>query len=188
MLLVAPIGRSVGTEEKFGAAHRQMLAYGLVPDVLADRNTDGHALDDDRFGQRSWAEIALLIKDVVIGQLALEPHRRDLPIFRHHYRIVQPVAVLPDGGEDHHDIGAIRISRQLPRSVHSVLDELRLEQQIIGKVARQEQFGKHEDVRARSLGIRQCLPGQLQVPLKVPHLRVELGERDSELVGHDENA
>ena len=56
-----------------------MRADHFLPDVLADRNTQFHALELDRLGHGSGREDPLLVEGPVVGELALQRAADDLP-------------------------------------------------------------------------------------------------------------
>ena len=104
VLLVGPIGRTIGAKENFGAFAHEMFADPGMPDVFADRDADRDALDGDRERQWTGGEIALFEEDVGIGQFALEAERGDLALFADENGIVEAGLVVPDGGENEDDI------------------------------------------------------------------------------------
>ena len=68
--------------------------------------------------------------------------------------------------------------------VHGVFDEARLEEQILGEVAREEQLRQHEDVGLRIGGLLQGVGRELEIGRKRSNLGVELRQGDAEPVGH----
>ena len=137
----------------------ERLADRLMPHVLADRHTHRQSLDRHGFRQVTRGEIALLIENVVIGQFDLVSPVDDGPVFGQDNTVVELAVSAPDGRQQDRDVQPPGRARQRPRSLHRLSHELALEQQIFGEVPRQVEFGEHQDVRTRRLGLLQRLAG-----------------------------
>ncbi len=184
VLLVAPVGRTVGTEQDARAVVDQVLADLGVPDVLADRHADRDNLDGERLGQRPGGEIALFEEHVVIGELALEARSDHFPVLGQQHGIVQGVALPPDRRQQQADSGAAGRLRKGVRSLDGIGDELRLEQQVLREVPGQEQLGQQQDVCLRGNCLGQRLAAEFQIGGQRPDLGVELRQRDAKSIGH----
>ena len=116
----------------------------------------------------------------------LEADRPDLALFGQHRGVAQrPVVFPPHGGKDEADGLVARFGHQLMRRREGVLNEARLEQQVLGKVARQEQLGKHDDVGAGAHRLRDRLAGKPEIVRERPDMRVELRQGYAKSIGHE---
>ena len=62
----------------------------------------------------------------------------------------------------------------------------RLEEEVLGRVARDRQLREHAEIRPRLLGQSECSEDPIDVALEITHHGVELRERQPQ-VGHDES-
>ena len=184
MLLVGPVGRAIGTQQKLGTALGEVVRHRLVPDVLTDRHADGDALDVQRLGQRPGLEIALLVEHIVIGQFALETARNDLAILGKQYCIVERMTLAPDRRDDQADGTARRCGDERVGRIDGVDHKPRPKEQVLREVAGEEQLGQHQDVGTRRVGLRQRLAGELQIAREIPDFGIELGKCDAKVVDH----
>ena len=154
-----------------------------APDVLADRHADAHAAKDDRPRRRAGREHPLLVEHAVIGQVDLEAHRLDPPAVEQRHGVVE-LAVLDPGQADQHRRPAVGgLARQLLAGRAAGLLKGRLQHQILGRIAGEEEFGRHHDVGAERRGLRARLAQPVAIALDIADDRGNLGERDDEAVG-----
>ncbi len=74
-LLVQFVRRSVDDDEKLGAVGARELGRLRLPDVLANQHSDPESLAIDHRGLRAGLEIALLVEDLIVGELGLPVDR-----------------------------------------------------------------------------------------------------------------
>ena len=125
-----------------------LVVAPIGPGILADRQAEPHAAEVDRAGHRSRREHALLVEHAVVRQVDLETDGLDAAAGEQRIGIVE-LAVLDPGRADEHRRAAVAgLARQtLDGGAASGL-ERRLEHQILGRVAGDEQLGKSDDVGA----------------------------------------
>ena len=145
--LPAVVGRRREVHDHLGAGEG-LVGGGRpgLPDVLADREPDRHAvqLEGRRLGPR--LEVALLVEDAVVRQVHLAVDRRDLPVGEHRRGVVDVVG--PLGEADEGDDAPAR-SRRAPRSAaRRRAEEVGLQQQVLGRVAGERELGEHHELRA----------------------------------------
>ena len=181
--LALPIGRAVGRDENFGTGLGQAFADLLVPDVLADRQTEPHAAEADGAGQRADVEDAQLVEDAVIGELDLVAQRLDLAAVDERDGVVALVLARPRRADDdaRAAIGGLG-GQRLDRPAAGVL-EGRLENEVFRRIAGDEQLGEDQQVCPGSGGLRAGFAGFLQIPVDVADHAIELAGGDADRVG-----
>src|SRR5262249_29625988 len=88
-LLPRVIGRSVGNDDDLGARLARAPRGTGKPDVLADDDAHAHTGDVDQTRLASRLEVALLVENGVVGQLAFAVHGRDLAVAQDRGRVVR---------------------------------------------------------------------------------------------------
>ena len=178
-LLALGVGRGVEVEDHLGAA------VGLVgdrarrvPRVLADGHTHGHAGDPvELLGLVPPREVAELVEDRVVRQLALAVDPDDLAAGAHRGRVPEVAVVVHEADHRRTARGGRGDAFEGPLVVG---DEAGLQQQVLGRVAGGRQLGEEGDVAALGLGAAQRLEDPLDVAVEVPDPRVDLGGGDTQ--------
>ena len=178
--LAAVVGRArrVGDQARTGRrlARRWRARH---PDVLTDRQANRRPADLDRRRLDPGDEVALLVEDRVVGQPALTVDGAHRTLAEHRERVVG-LAGIPtagdrlgeaDQGDDLADVAGELLDRPAVR-----LDEVALQVEVLGGVARQAELG--EDHQLGSLGAGAADPlGDLRcVAVEVADGRVDLGQ------------
>ena len=151
-----------------------------APDVLADRDADLDAADDEqleRIGRRAGGEVPSLVEHGVVRQQPLAVRADDLAVGAHRGGVVQ-VAVLVD--EADHGGAAAGASGELRQRREVVGDEPGLEHEVLGRVAGGRQLGKGDEVATGRLGAFVGVDHLGHVAVEVTHGRVELSEPHSQ--------
>ena len=183
--LVALVRRGVGHEQNFAPRFEDAFDRVGTPDVLADRNADAHAAKDDRSRRRSGGEDALLVEDAVIGQIDLEPHRLDPPAIEERRGVIE-LAVLDPGQADQGRRPAVGgVAREFLAGRPAGLLESGLQHQILGRIAREIEFGRKQDVGAKGGGFFPRFAQAVAIARDVADDRGDLGERDDEAVADE---
>ena len=171
----------MGTSRISAPGLGEALDHVAGPDVLADRKAEADAAEIHRPGQRPGRENALLVEDAVIRQVDLEAHR-DRAAVEQRIGVVE-LALLPPGQPDEHAGPAIgRLAGEaLERGAAGIL-EGRLQHEVLGRIAGEEQLGEHHDVGAEPGRLRAGLASLLLVAGHVADDGVELSESDLENV------
>ena len=181
--LALPVGRAVRHDQELGTGLEQALRHLLEPDVLADRQAETEAAKPDRPRQRPDLEHAELVEDAVVGELDLVAEALHLAVVEERDGIVDLAALRPRRADDHARpaVGGI-LGEGLDRRAARVL-ERRLEDEILRRIAGDEQLGEDEKVGAVGRGLRPRRARLLQVALDVADDRVELGDGEADGVG-----
>ena len=81
---------------------------------------------------------------------------------------------------------AVSAARLLHR-LHGVFHGGRFQHQILGRIAKDEQFGQDKQVSALVLRLGMRPARQLKISLDVPHHRIELRDQDFQIFAHEEH-
>jgi hypothetical protein len=161
-------------DNDFGAS--ETLAAGRitgVPDILADREPDpgsGHA-EDRRL--RAGLEVAVLVEDAVVGKILLAIDAGQ-PAIAHDGGRVVDVIVLIDEAHDEGQAGAG--GRDLFQGTQVVVDEALPQEQVLGRVARNGQLRKAEQVHAELAPALDVLEDLGHIALEIADRGVDLGQ------------
>ncbi len=101
----------------------------------------------------------------------------DGAVGEHGERVVDVVGALGEADERDDPLGA---GRQLPQRLLRGLQEVLLQQQVLGRVARQRELGEEDQLGAGLARPRDVLADAPDVALEVADARVDLGERQRE--------
>ncbi len=146
--LLPPIGRAVRHHQQFGAGLRQALDDFLAPDVLADRQAQPHAAEIHRPRHRPRREHPLFVEHAVVRQIDLEAQRRDRAAIEQRHGVVELAASSPGRADQERRAAGRGFPRQrLDRRAAGGL-ERRLEHQVLGRIAGNEQFGENDQIGA----------------------------------------
>ena len=179
-----PVADAVGgggqVDDHLGA--RQRLRHRRrprLPDVLADAHPDRDPVELEDGGLCAALEVALLVEDAVVGQVHLAVDGRDLAVGEHRRGVVDVLGALGKADQRH---DPARARGQLVKRRGRLLEEGRLQQQVLGWVAAQRQLGE-DDQRGARVASRRGLLGDLRgVAVDVAHGRVDLRQRDPQQV------
>jgi hypothetical protein len=173
--LAAPIGRPVRHQQDFAAGLGKALDDLRPPDVLADRNADANALDDDRPGQCAWHEHALFVEYTVVGQVDLVCEQR--------IGVIELAVFEPRRADEHGGSAVRRLARERLDCGTAGRLERRLEHQILRRVAGDEEFGKRDNVGAVIRRLCARTTGAFQVAGDIADNRIELRDGNGEAIG-----
>ena len=184
-VLVDFIGAAVDADQQLGSEVGQMPADIGVPDILADRQSDHHAFEYDRFGQRAGLEQADLIKRAVVGQLVLQPDRGDLAAVEQSHAVVQIAIDHKDRANKHRRAGRGGGLSQIFQFGGGAFDQRGFEYQILGRIADQLHFGENDQIGPGGLG--PCAGGQHcgGITSDIADRLVQLGEGYGKRIDHD---
>ena len=158
-LLAGVVRRGVGHQQHLGAGLGGGARGSVEPDVLADVDAEAHALDVEHQRFAVSREIALLVEHRIVGQLALAIGAQHAALAQHRGGVVQAALARLDVAHQHVKSG--QPGQIMPQAVQHILlglDEQRAQQQVLGRVAGQDQLGRDQHVGA--FGMR--LAGGLQ--------------------------
>jgi hypothetical protein len=166
------------------------LAAGLAdafdrlgtPDVLADGHAQADAAEIDRPGHRSRREHPLLVEHAVVRQIDLEAQAGDTAAVEQRHGIVE-LAVFDPGGADQHRGPAIRRvgGERLDRAAARLL-ERRLENEVLGRIAADEQLGEHDEISAVARRLGAGAARLVRIARDVADDRVELGDGERKAI------
>jgi hypothetical protein len=180
--LAGVVGRRGDGQDQLGAGERLGgRGAGRIPDVLADVHRDDRAPGPVRQlehgGLDPGLEVPVLVEDAVVRQVLLVVDAGEAAVVGHRRRVrdvVPPVHEADDDGE------ADRGADDVVEGAQVALDERRLEEEVLRRVAGERQLGEGHQVDAEGAGARQRLEDAARVPLEVADRRVDLAEPDPE--------
>ncbi len=181
--LVAMVGRAVRHQQDLAAGLRDAFDDVRPPDVLADRNTDAHALEHDRARHWPRRKHPLLVEHAVVRQIDLVARRSDLAAFKVEIGVVELAVVHPGHADQHGRTVVRRLARERFDRRPARRLEGGLEYEVLGHVARDEQLGENNEIGALLFRLRARLAHFLRVAGDIADSRIELRERDGEAVG-----
>ena len=135
------------------------------------------AAEVDHRGALAGLEVARLVGDAVVPQPRLAVRRDDVAVGDHGERVVDVLRALrvADHGDDALDVARDRVERLLGGE-----QEVLLEQQVLGRIARQHQLREQHQLGAGFARPRDVLAHEPRVALEVADRRVDLRERKGE--------
>ena len=148
----------------------------LEPGVLADVQTESDATQIEHESAVAGLEIALFVKDLVIGQLALEIGAQGLAPEQHRGGI-ESRAIAGERMADNDGNGR-QGAQALCQAVQSTLGcpmELRAQQQVLRRVAAQGEFGGDQHLGPRLRRARGGIKDAFDVAWKITNGAVDLG-------------
>ncbi len=126
---------------------------------------------------------ALFVEDAVIRQVGLEAHGLDAAVVEQRIGVVGR-AVLDEGQADEQRRAAVGgVARDILAGGAAGLEKGRLQHQILGRIAGDEQLGKHNDISAEGRGLGARGADRRDIAGDVADRAVDLGEADDEAVG-----
>ena len=147
-LLVHLVGRGVDHQQHLRARRARPAAGCGIPDVLAHQNRRFHAVQFDHRRLRAGSEIALFVENPVIGQRGLAVIGEHRAVANHDGRIEDELALVfritGDQGDPAH------LALQPRDRARDLRAHARMEQQILGRIARHGEFRQHHHIGARS--------------------------------------
>ncbi len=159
----------------------------VVPDVLADRDAQAHALELERRHGAGRLEVAVLVEDVVGGQQRLLPAPRHAPLAAERDRVHQRLARGRGVPVDETDQDAERRGRERRHAIELLevqVDEAVVIQQIARRIAGRRHLGEHDEVGAPGVGARDGRANGGEILIERSDGEIELGESQS----HDRSA
>ena len=170
--LARVVGRGVDRHHELGS--RQGLQGGGprgIPDVLADVGREHRVAHDEHGRLRAGLEVAVLVEDAVVGQVLLVV-RAHLRAVVENGRGIEDVITLVDIPDHRRDAPALAGHvRQRPQVG---LDERRLEEQVLGRVAREGELGEGHEVAARRAGALHPVQDEPRIGLDGADRRIDL--------------
>ena len=176
---VEVVGRGVDVDDQFGAGGGLGGDGTLrVPRVLADRYADADPADAEQLGGAGpRSEVALLVEDGVVGQFLLVVDATNFAAGADGRRVVQVELLVH---EPNHGHASRRRGRHLVQGGQVVGDKTGFEQEVLGGVTRDRQFGEDRHVGAGVLGRRQRRDHPFGVAGEIAHDGIDLAQRHAE--------
>ena len=157
------------------------------PDIFTDWHTNFDALKRNRLGHRACGKDALFIKHAIVRQVLFGPNINNLALLDQKNCIKACAVNVPWCGQQQRRT-ILTFGRMGANYIHRIAQmthERRLHHQILGRIARQNQFRIQNDIRAL---ISSSFPGRhnlVPVPGYITDNRVELGNRNGKHICHD---
>ncbi len=171
------VGRRRDVDDQPRARQRLVaLRRTRDPDVLADRQPDGDAVDVDHRSVAPALEVAVLVEDAVVGQVVLAVDAADLAVGEHGGAVVDVVRPLreADDGDD-----PLRLLGDALERLADVREDVLAQQQVLGRVADDRQLGEQHELRAGLARLHEALTDHGLVPADVADDGVDLRESDA---------
>ncbi|MNJ67138.1 hypothetical protein D3C77_632810 [compost metagenome] len=128
-------------------------------------------------------EVALLVEHPVIGQLLLVVGGQQLAVGDHRRRVVALVVLQPRVAD--HQVDAAHFILQAAQALLDAQLHARTQQQVLGRVAAQRQFGKQDDIRLPLIaGAGSGLDQALDVAVHIADTQIQLGHHDPQGLAH----
>ncbi len=155
-----------------GGPGSQMSSQIVIPTVTPLTSTVA--------GRGTRLEVALLVEDAVVRQPQLAVDAGDLAVGEHGRGVVDVVGVLGEA-DDRDDVD--RLGGQVGKGSGRLVEEVRLEQQVLGRVAGQRQLGEDDQRRAALARLDGGGGDPVRVAGDVADGRVDLRERAAQRLG-----
>ena len=175
------IGRRRDVDNQLGISRERLIVSGSArrPDVFADvyaKQDPVHLVD---FRGVTCLKVSIFVEHAVVGQVGLVVDVDELSIAGNRGRVVD--VVLPvDESDDCGDL--LRLSHDQIEGTQIGRDELGLEQEIFGRIARDCQLGKDDNGRAEVPGLADSVQDLFPISVQVTDGEVDLREGDSKVV------
>ena len=141
-----------------------------------------HAPECDRLRQRTRGEHPLLVEHAVIREIIFVAHRLDAAAVEQRHGIIDERRLAPGETDEHGGAAILGVARERLASLARRLLQSGLQHQVLDGIAGEEELGEGNEIGARPCGLRARLAGSPQIALDIAHHRVELRERELELV------
>ena len=148
-----------------------------LPDVLADRDSDGGLAETEDDEVASLGEVPVLVENAVVRKEVLAIDGLHAAT-RADSTGVREIAVEPRRPDECHD--AVGRSGDLLQGRASGAYESRPEEEILGRVARRGELGIGDELRPRCAGVAERRKDLRAIAVEVADDRIQLCERDSQ--------
>ncbi len=175
----------MATTQNLGAGLHQALGHLLEPDVLADRQAEADAAEADRPRQRPDGEHPQLIEDTVVWEFHLVAQASDLATIEKRDGVVDLAAVRPWRADDDAGAAVGGIGGQRLDGATAGIRECGLEDEVLRRIAADEEFRQHQKIGAGCRGLRTGGPRARKIGLDIAHDGIELGDSEADGVGQD---
>ena len=176
--LARVVRRSRGIEDQRGAGQRLVRRRRAGrPDVLADRQPEARVAELEHGAALADLEVALLVEHAVVGEHGLAVDGLQLALGQHRERVVDVVGALREADQRDDPLG---LDRELGHRLGGRLQEVLLQQQVLGRIAGDRQLGEQHQLGARVARLGDALGDLGDVALEVADTAVDLGERDAQ--------
>ena len=173
------VGRRVDVHDELGATGRLGGDRAVrAPRVFTDRHRDpnpGH--HEERTVDGGRREVALLVEHRVVGQQVLVVDAEHVSVRTDRGRVVE---ISHRVGEAHHRGRATGARRELVEHFGGTGDERLAQQQVFGRVARERELGKGDEVAAGRLGLFVGVDDSRRVAVEIADDHVELRRSNAE--------
>jgi hypothetical protein len=148
-----------------------------LPDVLADRDPDGHLAEAEDDEVASFREVPVLVEDAVVRKEVLAIDGLHTAA-RTDGTGVREIAIEPRCPDERHDSVGCRcdLLHRLARSAH----ERRPEEEILGRIAGGGELGVDDEIGSCCACIAERLEDLRAIAVEVPDDGIQLSERNSQ--------
>ena len=124
------------------------------PDVLADRQAEARAAEVEHRAALADLEVALLVEHAVVREHGLAVDGLELAVGEHRERVVDVVGALREADERDDPLG---LARQLVDRLADGVEEVLLQQQVLGRIAADGELGEQHQLGAGVARLRDPL-------------------------------
>ena len=177
--LAGMVGRRRQVQDHLGAAaHHLFLGRSArEPDVLAHVDAEHHAVEREHDAVALGREVAVLVEHAIVGQVALARGTDEAAVVEDRRRVVE-VDIALERAHGHRHAGGMRGERT--GVLETGLDEPGLQEQVLGRVARQDHLGEREQLDAQRACAGDGVDDPGGIAVEVADGRIDLGETDAE--------
>ena len=174
------VGRAVDVHDESGAGlGLEAGRAGLEPDVLADVDAYGGAVNFEDWGVGAGEEVALFVEDAVVGKvdLVVDAEEASVPDDGCGVEEAAPVVRVNEPDDDRY---ALRVVDDLIEASAVLGDEVGFVEQVLGWVAGDGELREGDEVGTAGSGLVDVVEGLGRVAPQVADSGVYLGEGCSE--------
>ena len=160
-------------DQHLGIAGKCLLSGGTagIPDIFADRNPKSNAIEAVHPRGLPRLEIAVFVKDAVIGQVGLVINIDQAPIASNRCGIVDIVLTIH---KTENRSNTLRRLNEFMQHIEVGLDKPGLKKQIFGRIARDREFGKNDNMRPQIACPVNMVENFITVARKITHSDIDL--------------
>ena len=170
------VGRGGDVHEQLGAGQREVgRGRPRLPDVLADGGADQRLPEPEQHELAPGREVAILVEDAVVREVALPVDRAHLAV-RADGAGIEEVAVEPRRADEGGQAGAGR--RDLVERGFGGAHERGSKQEILRGIPRDRELGEEDELGTLPASVCESGENALAVAVQVADDDVDLGERE----------
>ncbi len=148
-----------------------------VPEVFANVYGELQAAPIEHLPAMTGREVALFVEHAVVGQVTLAVNADELAVMQHG-RGVEEIALTVD--ETNHGDESLGGGQEAVEGAAVVGDEAGLEQQVLGRIARDRKLGEDDEMSLGGAGLLDSGEHAIDIAGEITDGRVDLSQRNAE--------